>query len=430
MEKVLIISYFFPPCNLTASQRAQSWANYLSKFGYKPVVITRRWDHKISHLSDVSKATPDAILHQENENYEVYYVPYHPNLRDQIYVKYRENGFNFLRRFLTMMELLFQPFFNAAIPYDNIGEFANDYLEKNPDVKKMVVSGNPFNLFKFGYQLHNSTGIKWIADYRDAWTTGQIQLIDKGFFHRFIHSLDAHYEKKWVGTARVVTASSQPIADEIGKLVKRKSHAIYNGFVLEDFKGIKVEGKFTDFTITYVGMLYPGQKVEIFLDAYKEFIRQTPDVKAKLLFPGIAFLADQHARIKNAMTGFEPYYECTERIERMAILEIEKRSHLLFHVAWDEHKGIIASKIYEYIASGSYIIVTPTDHGAIEEIVQKSGCGVCTETVEETVAFLKSEYENYLAGRIKVNDTSSANVLQFSREKQAGVLAELLNQLK
>ena len=34
MKKILIISYFFPPCNLTASQRVSSWAKYLNKSGY------------------------------------------------------------------------------------------------------------------------------------------------------------------------------------------------------------------------------------------------------------------------------------------------------------------------------------------------------------------------------------------------------------
>ena len=48
MENVLIISYFFPPCNLTASQRAFNWAKYLKEFGYNPIVITRKWDQPIS----------------------------------------------------------------------------------------------------------------------------------------------------------------------------------------------------------------------------------------------------------------------------------------------------------------------------------------------------------------------------------------------
>ena len=283
--------------------------------------------------------TPPEVLHEDNGNYEVYYLPYRPNLRDRLYVKYREGRFNFLRKFLTMCELVLQPFFNFVIPYHNIGSFALNYVKQHPDVRKMIISGNPFNQFKFGYQLHGATGIKWIADYRDAWTTGEIQHINRNFLHRLIARLDVHFEKKWVGTASLVTASSKPIADSISALVNREAHALYNGFVSSDFEVVTNSAKYEVFTVTYVGTLYEGQKVEIFCQAFMNFIRQTPGTKARLLFPGISFYAAQHARIKNIMKGFEDYYECTERMDRNKILEIEKRSHLLLHVraCQDEH---------------------------------------------------------------------------------------------
>ena len=54
LNKVLIISYFFPPCNLTASNRALFWAKYLKDYGYDPIVITRKWDHKIKSPRDIA----------------------------------------------------------------------------------------------------------------------------------------------------------------------------------------------------------------------------------------------------------------------------------------------------------------------------------------------------------------------------------------
>ncbi len=429
MEKVLILSYFFPPCNLTAAQRSQSWANYLSAYGYKPIIITRRWDEKISHLSDVSKSTPNEIKHEVFENYEVFYLPYKANLRDKIYVKYKESRFNSIRQMLTFFELLLQPFFNLIIPYNNIGKFALNYVKQNLEIKKMVVTGNPFNLFKFAFTLNKATGIKWIADYRDAWTTSEINLINKGWLHKVINYLETHFEKKWVGTASLVTASSQPIANHVGALVNKKGYALYNGFVAEDFDEITTSCKFKEFTITYVGTLYDGQKIEIFCEAFKRLIDENPSVSVKLIFPGLSFYKAQQQRIEAVMKGYEKYYECTERIERNKILAIEKQSHLLLHVAWDEHSGIIASKIYEYIASGTFILVTPTDSGAIEEIVQKSKCGICTKTIDETFAFLKQEYGCYLKGSFRANDVTNESALQFSRQKQAGGLAELLDKI-
>jgi glycosyltransferase involved in cell wall biosynthesis len=129
------------------------------------------------------------------------------------------------------------------------------------------------------------------------------------------------------------------------------------------------------------------------------------------------------------MKGFENYVECTNRIERKYVLEIECRSHLLLHVAWDEQKGIIASKIYEYIASGTPIIVTPGDKGSIQEIIELSGCGICTFEVEDTFQVLEKEYRDFVNGEVKVNKTESPRVQQFSREQQTKLLAEILNGL-
>lgn len=430
MQKILCISYFFPPCNLTASQRSYSWANYLKEYGYYPVIITRRWDHKINLLSDVSKATPNEILHEKKDGYEVFYLPYQPNLKDRIYAQHDDKKYVSFRKVLTLIELLLQNFTNSVIQYKNIYQYSRKYLKENPDVKLMVVTGNPFNLFKFGYQLHKEFGIKWIADYRDAWTTSEINMIGKGFLFRMIEKLDKAFEKKWTGTASLVTASSQPIADGVTDLVGVEGHALYNGFVKEDFDVVTHSEPFEDFTITYVGTLYDGQQIEIFCEALKKLVDTTKSEKIKFLLPGLAFYKAQKERLDKLMKGYEAFYECTERMERAKILEIEKRSHLLLHVAWKGFKGIIASKIYEYIASGSYILVTPSDEGSIEQIVKSSGCGTTTNTVDETYQFLLQTWEEYQQGIKKQNNLDSPQVNQFSRQLQVGQLAGFLDKIK
>jgi glycosyltransferase involved in cell wall biosynthesis len=427
VQKVLIISYFFPPCNLTASQRAFSWAKYLSKFGYRPIVLTRRWDHKINALSDVSKDTAPELLFETNEHYDVYYLPYQGSLRDRVYVKFGEQKHLTLRRSLTLFELVLQHFFTFVIPYQNIFHFAEELLRKDPGIKKVIVSGNPFVTFKIGYNLFKEFAVKWIADYRDAWSTSEINFTHRPFIFRVINVLDRYFEKKWVSTAAFITASSLPIGKQVTRLTGLKSDAVYNGFIPEDFEGIRGD-KYEAFTITYIGTLYDGQNIEIFCDAFKRLVDVTPDMRAKLYFPGLAFYKDQAERINKIMKGYERYFESTLRMERAKILEIEKRSHLLLHVAWNA-QGIIASKIYEYLASSTFILVTPSDKGSIEQIVESSGCGLCTNTVDETFAFLKAEYENYLHGKFRINDTQQEKVQQFTRENQARHLAEILDNI-
>lgn len=426
-KKVLIIAYYFPPCNLPAAQRAWAWAKYLKANGWHPVIVTRRWDHKINTAADGYRSTPNEVIHETNQEFEVYRLPYIANLRDSIYVQHGEERKTGIRKLLTFAEVLLQGFFTSVLPYKNLFAFALEYARKNkPDA--CIVSGNPFITFKAGYQINKRLGIPWVADYRDAWTTTEINFINRSAIYKLINSLEQYFEKRWIRTAAKVTASSAPIAKGIERLTGTPAVALYNGFIAADFDGIGNE-KFEEFTVTYVGTIYYGQKIEIFCEAFKQLIDQTPSIKAKLLLPGMMYYKEQHERINRIMQGYEQYVECTPRMDRQKILEIEKKTHLLLHVAWDEQSGIIASKIYEYLASGTPILVTPTDRGSIEEIVQSSGCGTCTTTIEETLGFIQQEYLRYSKGEIRRNDTSAPGVLQFSRQEQVKRLAELLNSL-
>lgn len=429
MKKVLIICYYFPPCNLTASERVNSWANYLVKFGYYPTIVSRRWDYPISKLSDISKSTKPVIIHSKHENYELFQLPYSGNLKDRIYSKFGEEKFTLIRKALSLIEILNQHWYTKFCPYSNLYEFSDRLLcEYSYDA--LIISGNPFIQFKFGYLLNKKHKIAWIADYRDAWTSTKAILHDKGFIQKLLFRIERRYEKKWLRTASHITGSSLPIVNSITNLTKIKSTPIYNGFNLDDFKEIKNTDKYNTFTISYIGTLYNGQEIEIFCKAFIKLIESYTKPNIRILFPGIALNIEQFNRINNALKGYENYFECTERMHRNKILEIEKKSHLLLHVAWTEFEGIIASKIYEYIASGTKILVTPSDHGSIEQIINSTKTGILTETVEDTYEVLKKEYENFQNGIIFKNNTETEEIAMYSREKQTEKLAQIFREVK
>lgn len=430
MQKILILSYFFPPCNLTPSQRVFSWAKFLNNYGYYPVFITRRWDYKIFSPKDISIQTPDEIIHETYPEYEVFYLPYSPSIKDRIFAKYGEHKFKYFRRFLSFSELILQDVCLRVIPYRNIYYFALDYLKKNKDVKKAVVTGNPYTLFSFAYRLHKKTGLKWIADYRDQWTTCKMRYLTRSPLFQIVNSFDRIFEKKWVGNASYVTSISDKFVEFICSLVKREGYTLYNGFMEGDFDDYRNEKSFDEFTITYVGTLFHGAKFDIFLEAFKKFIDLNPDAKTKLLLPGFGFFNKPlKASLDNTMKGYEKYYEYTERIERSEVLKIEVKSHLLLYVGWPGYEGVVPSKIYEYLDSGTHILVAPSDHGMVDGILEHTKCGVSFETSEETTAFLNEMYSKFLNGTMIRNDYNSDAVKQYSRRIQVGQLAKVLDKL-
>ena len=120
MKKILIISYFFPPSTFTGSFRIYSWAKYLHKFGYYPIIVTRNWGIPITGYKDMSVSTIGEMVHEVNDNYEVYYLPYKGNLRDKLYEKYGDIKMVFLRRMLSLFEIIFQNFSIRILPYRNL----------------------------------------------------------------------------------------------------------------------------------------------------------------------------------------------------------------------------------------------------------------------------------------------------------------------
>ena len=425
LEKILIISYFYPPCNLTASQRVESWAKYLNKSGYYPIIITRKWEKQVKSFDDCHYSTSKEVLIEKNETYEVYYCPYSANLRDRLHT---EKRFLFFKKALSVIEVVFQNIWGRLCPYNNFLAEAEDIINSEHKIHAVIISGNPFVQFKFGYEINMKYNIPWIADYRDAWTTSTINNISGSRIKKVLNRYQQYFEKKWVKRASYITASSMPIGKSVGEMVGLESEAIYNGFEPSDFLPYADTPKIKNyFQIAYIGTLYDGQDISIFIEAYKRFI-QAKKPSCKLFFPGLDLDLAQKTRVEKLLKGYENYYKTSLRIPKSEILKIEKESHLLLHVAWKGHAGIIASKIYEYIGSGSKIIVAPGDGGSIDEIVKTSRSGFIFDDVNSVYAFLCNEYDKFMQNE-DVSQMDNELRMQFSRESQAIKLGLMLNKI-
>lgn len=427
LRKILIISYFYPPCSLTASQRPANWANELHKHGYFPIVVTRKWERPIKVYADEGFATSLGVEIEDHENYQIIRTPYKPKLRDKIYIKYGSERFSFFRRFLTAINLVTRNFHPAFSPfYPLFQEAKKIIIQEKPEV--LIITGNPFNQFYFGYLLNKKFGIPWIADYRDAWTTSQIKGgLSKVF--KIFDVMNRYFEKKWCSSAAFVCSVSEPLAKKIAQLTKRPYLVLPNGYADHLFSAIGFPKQFDQFTITYLGSLYPNQNIELFLESYLLFLKRNSltNSESKLLFPGLELMPDQKKRILGFSEKLLPFIETTERLPQADVLKIQRQSHLLLYVGWKGYEGVVPSKIFEYCASGTLILVTPADHSEVDKIVEKSQTGVCTNDVEETVEKIQQYYDAFKAGKSIKNDTESENIKALSASAKGKELASFFD---
>jgi hypothetical protein len=429
MKKVLILSYFFPPCNLTASQRALGWAKYLKSFGYYPVIITRNWNIPIGTPRDVLKPTGTKIEHQVFDGYEVYYLPYESSLRDRIFVNYGETKYGFWRRILTFIELLSENFTNYFIPFKNLYDFADKYLTENKDIRYLVVTANPFTLFRFGYLLKKRHKIKWLADYRDDWNTSDFNkkfgLIDLGF-----NLLKSYSEKKWVGTAEGITSVSEAYKKKISDFVKRPGSVMLNGYFEEDFQLNQTEGNTDDpFSIVYNGSLYNTQEIEIFLDAFKRLVDKNKEKRnIRIFFPGLLFDKVQAERITKFLVGYEDFFVITPRISKQEVFSIQRKAHLLLMVSHKNLVGIPSSKLYEYIGFGKPILACPSDGDIIENTLANYNIGEISNTSEDAFKKLSKYYSYYESKQYHQLVPDSNYQSLYTRRGSAVQLSKILDQ--
>ena len=297
MQKILIISYFFPPSNFTGAYRVYSWAKYLNQSGIYPIIISRRWDKELGK----------ELIHEKNENYELYSLPYKKNLRDRISEKKLPKIVKLFGKLLTLFEVITQNFSLEVVPFKNLYHHSAKLLEANPDIKLIVTSAKPFILFKFGHDLQKRFKIPWIADYRDDWNTSQWYSLkgnqDLYTTNKILKTIESNREIKWLSRATCFTTISDFYTKRIGDFIKKPGYTIMNGFDEDEFNEFGKENLFTEFTITYNGTLYFSQNIKIFLEGFIEIVEHFKNkIKVRIYFPGLADPL-QKKRIESILEG-------------------------------------------------------------------------------------------------------------------------------
>jgi hypothetical protein len=426
MKKVLIISYFFSPCNLTASQRTYGWAKYLHRFGYKPIIITRHWDHEIKTPGDIFKASGQNLTHEDFGTHEVYRLPYRPSFRNRLFNRVGASRMAVLTKPLTLLNLVAETKTTLAIDYRNMYTFSRDLLLKDKEIKKVIISANPFNQFFFGYKLKRACGIRWIADYRDDWSTSDLPL-KFPIFNKLITRLHGKAEKKWVSSASVLTSVSPYITHNLENFIEIPGKTILNGYELEDLDE-SIQPEADRFTITFNGSMYPTQEIEPFLEVIGDLIVEaSAPLPIYLSFPGLAFDPSQAQRVTQLTEAYSSHVSITERIPREEVIQLQQRSDLLLMIAHTGLKGIPSSKLYEYIGLNKPVLLYPSDFDIIEETLKDVGLGQICNSKEEIRSSILHLIELKKQG--KRVESKEDKRWEYSREYQTKAVADLLNTL-
>jgi glycosyltransferase involved in cell wall biosynthesis len=426
LKKLLLVSFYYSPCTLTPSQRITFWAENFYKLGYYPIVVTRAWSSEIKTHHDTKMSLGKEVSVHRFPTHEVHYLPFSPGMLDKAYLKFGETALRPLFLLVKLLDVLLARFTLKFTSYSNFLPYLHEQV-KSHNPEKMIVSGEPFYLFRLGYSLFKKTGLSWIADYRDDWSTNELQMQKSGgLARRWIATLESRYEKKWVGTSEAIISVSKAYTERIMGFLKKPGVTVQNGFE-ESLLTLQEKPLYDQFTVMYSGVLYPSQDIRMVLEVLDRCYQI--GLPFRLVFLGAGFDVKEKKRIESLVVGhLKPYVEVTDRYPRSEAIEKLQQAHLLLGIAYGTMKGIPSSKLYEYLALGKPVLLCPTDGDVMEEILKESGLGYFCKDSNKGAELVLQIMELYKDSQTlqKQKEQARELILPYSRFHQLKHLAENL----
>lgn len=426
MRKILLVTQYYLPCTLTPAQRITYWAENFHRMGFYPIVVTRFWASDLKNHKDTKKPLGNNVIVEKLSTHEVHYLPFRPGILDLSYLKFGETA---LRPLFLIVKLFDVYMVRFSLRFTSFSKYF-PYLKKlilDQGLDQMIISGEPFYLFRLGFTLKKETGINWIADYRDDWSTNELQIKKGGSLARkLVAKLESIYEKKWVGTADSVISVSDPYTQRICDFLKKPGVTIQNGFE-ESLLDLPTVELFEQFTVIYSGVLYPSQDIRLILDVLDNCHKINRPFK--LIFLGAGFDVKEKKRIETLVPDhLRSLVEVTDRFPRNQALEILQKGHVLLGIAYGNMKGIPSSKLYEYMALGKPVLLCPTDEDMMEEILTESGLGFFVKNSKDGVNLILKLQDLYTGSEnlYELKTKSKNTILKYSRFYQLKKLVEFI----
>jgi glycosyltransferase involved in cell wall biosynthesis len=420
MQKVLIITYYWPPSGGAGVQRWLKFSKYIPEYGWEPIILTVDPEYAAYPVTDdsLSGEVPPSLKVRKTPAVDYFSI----YKKDK--TKIPSAGFaNSVNDTLKGKILRFiRGNFFIPDPRRGWNKFAYRKacsIIENEGIKHVITTSPPHSTQLIGLKLKKKyPHIRWIADLRDPWTdiyyynqfypTSLSKLIDRRYEMQVLKNSDGIIT---VGKSlKELFTSKSP---EAGK----KILIITNGYDADDFINIK---PFIPpvFTISYIGTLSDAYPVGGFLNALRAFSEKGNEFRLR-------FIGTVSPKQKDFILS-SPGCELSEFInytDHNAALKYMAESTVLLLIIPDHQssKSIITGKIFEYIATGKPVICLGPADGDAADILRETGHGT-------TLSYTDSgEILNYLSAIISgksVIKTGSAN--EFNRRKLSEKVISLL----
>lgn len=278
------------------------------------------------------------------------------------------------------------------------------------------------------WRLHATTGIPWLADFRDPWMNLHLLPVPSPLHRRMHERLEAGVCRH----ASVVVAHPWHREMLLGRYPWIESvELIRNGYDPSHVDSVAgIEPEKDHFQIVHAGMLTQKRTAVPFLKGLRIFLDSVPGAADRCRVVLIGPRESENDSAVNDL-GLGSVVIFRDAVRHADTVKIEKASHVLVLIKHDNpvYDGIVPGKLYEYIGVGRPILALVPE-GEARRIVLQLGRGEVAPLGDaaEIARKIALMYEKYLRGTLD-KDYDLSPVPEYGRDAIAGRLAARLDAL-
>lgn len=398
--KILVISYYYPPCNSIASERTNSFVKFLINKGIDIKIITRHWEGDEKKWEDylVTNNTPIKKV-KKNDLLEEIFIPYN---------KKKSTKFNSLLNLLRGY---------PSLDID-VSQFSKtiDSIVKRWKPNYIFTSAPPLSLANLTYWKARKHKTPYLLDFRDFENDFLLNKYKKFPIKRilFFH-LRTRLIKNSLKNAYLISSITPPITDYFLKFNKN-TITVTNGYEPEEFNTVNNSSTVNshNFILSLIGTIYPNQEYDSLHQIFNQFVKYKKDVIINFIGAKSISIVDEDIRrvLPNDKINI------TDRIDRISALKYMNKSNILFYYGWKGHEGIYSGKIFEYLGARKNILIHPSDNDVLEKVIKSTNTGLITDSKRDVIEFLESKYNEWKKSKKLSYYGIEDEIIKYTRQFQ------------
>ena len=425
-KKLLIITYYWPPAGGPGVQRWLKFVKYLPDFDVEPIVyVPENPTYPIVDSNLVSEVSDKAII-LKTPIFEPYqlasFLSKNKTKKISSGIIPNQKKQSFLEKLMLWVRgNLFIPDARVFWVKPSVA-YLEKYIREN-EIDTIITSGPPHSLHLIGLELKQKMNLKWLADFRDPWTT--IGYHKSLRLSQYAANKHKQLESQVLNSADTIIVTSKTTKAEFQALTTKPIEVITNGF---DVEKVDKQTLDTKFSLAHIGSFLSERNPKIVWESLVELCAEIPDFKSHLEIKLIGAISQEVLETIEQF-GLNLYLNNLGYVSHAEAVAHQRKSQvlLLIEINSEETKSILPGKLFEYMVSERPILAIGPKDSDFAEIITNTNSGVFFEYSEKAKLkqTIQEYYNQFLVGKLQ---SHVVGLQQYSRKNLTQQLVALLRQ--